>query len=85
MLRALLFLFSASNAALVPFSYSAYTFGCQPNVVSGSTTTSVSLTAGNTAYVCLNINGKVTSIYNVVVDQYTAISVTGSACPPFFF
>ena len=78
MLRSLLFLFSASNAALVPFSYSAYTFGCQPNVGSGSST-SVSLSAGNTAYVCLNINGKVTSIYNVVVDQYTAISVTGSA------
>ena len=82
MLRVLLFLFSASNAALVPFSYSAYTFGCQPNVGSGSTT-AVSLSAGNTAYVCLNINGKVTSIYNVVVDQYTAISVTGSACPSF--
>ena len=73
-----LLLFSACHAALVPFSYSAYTLGCRPNVDS-STSSSVSLTAGNTAYVCININGKVTSMFNVVVDQYTALTVSGSA------
>jgi len=77
-----LFLFalilSSSTAGLVPFSYAAYPFGCRPNAAYLTAGSTVSLAAGQTAYVCLNINGKVTSIYNVVVDQYTAITVSGS-------
>jgi hypothetical protein len=76
---------AASRAALVPFSYPQYPFGCAPNAAS-LTSPSVSLAAGNTAYVCLTINGRITSIFNVVVDQYTAITVGGSAfrkCPPW--
>lgn len=33
---------------------------------------------GDETYVCININGKVTSIYNVVTDAFAAISI--SAC-----
>ena len=40
---------------------------------------SYSLLMGQTAYLCISLNGKVTSLFNVVVDQYTAISLTGSA------
>jgi hypothetical protein len=29
---------------------------------------------------CININGKVTSMFNLQVDQYTALTLTGSAC-----
>lgn len=37
-----------------------------------------SLAAGETTYVCLNINGVVTSIYNVVVDSFHAVALQGS-------
>ncbi len=66
-------------AGLVPFSYPEYPFGCRPNAASLTSGSTVSLAAGNTAYVCVTINGKVTSIFNVVVDQYTAVTVSGSA------
>lgn len=57
----------------------AYPGGCNPNVVATSTPTTPALAYGDSAYVCLNINGKMTSIYNVVVDQYTAVTAIGSA------
>ncbi len=68
-----------SRGALVPFAYPQYPFGCRPNAASLTSASSVSLAAGNTAYVCLTINGVVTSIFNVVVDQYTALTLSGSA------
>ena len=63
-----------TTSAVVAFSYSAaYPQGCNVD----STSSSVKLTSGSKAYLCININGVVTSMYNVVVDQYTAISLVG--------
>ena len=70
--------FSSSYSALPNY------VGCYPNsaqyaglsALGAPTTPKLSL--GSTAYLCLNINGKVTSMYNVVVDQYSAISLVGS-------
>ena len=64
----------------IPGSY--YPFGCVPNVGALGATPSTTPTAvayGETTYLCLTINGRMTSIYNVVVDQYTAVTAIGSA------
>jgi hypothetical protein len=71
-------LFSSVHAAPIPFSYPAV--GCYPNSQGQSPTFAPRLKAGEPAFVCININGKVTSIFNVVVDQYTALTLSGSAC-----
>jgi hypothetical protein len=61
------------------FNYaSAYPHGCRPGMEGLYAAPSYSLRTGNTAYLCISLNGKVTSIFNVVVDQYSAISLTGS-------
>ena len=76
----------AQNVGILPFSYAASAGGtgggCFPNSNGLSVTKNPSLTIGSTAYLCININGVVTSMYNLVVDQYSAISVSGSACAP---
>ena len=73
--------------SIIPFSYAKSAGGglaglgggCFPGSERYASTKQPSLSAGDTAYVCININGVVTSMYNLVVDQYTAISVTGCA------
>lgn len=65
----------------IPGSF--YPFGCVPNTGAlGAipSTTPKAVAYGETTYLCLTINGKMTSIYNVVVDQYSAVTVLGSAC-----
>lgn len=68
------------------FSYPyAAGLGCFPNAANAFGTVSRPVLAkGDTAYVCLNINGAVTSLYNIVADQFSAISVMGLnyASPP---
>lgn len=68
------------------FNYDlAYPHGCRPGMETYTgPTPSYSLRTGNTAYLCVSLNGKVTSIFNVVVDQYSAISLTGSECVRWF-
>ena len=56
----------------------AYTYGVCGPPGSGA---SKSYAAGDTAYVCINFNGAVKGFFNVVVDQFTAISVAGCAWP----
>lgn len=38
---------------------------------------SPSLAGGDTAFVCLSFNGKTSSVYQLKVDQYTALQVVG--------
>jgi hypothetical protein len=60
---------AASEAFPLAFTY-PYTY-CRINRAD-------SFGIGETMHLCLNLNGKVTSIFNVVTDQFSAISL--AAC-----
>ena len=49
--------------AVAPFSYASAVGGCYPGSQGKAATFAPSLTSGDTAYVCININGKVTSLF----------------------
>jgi hypothetical protein len=71
----------AAAASLAPraaaFS-SAFTYEtpCAPK--SGNTNAGVAYTIGDRAYLCITLNGLVVSMFNVVVDKFSAIALQGS-------
>lgn len=79
---------SAQSSTILPFSYTlpggGAGAGCFPNSAPNGRPNYAqpALTIGSQAYVCININGKVTSMFNIKVDQYTAVTLAGSACTP---
>ena len=79
----LLLLPLASAQKIGSFNFGAfYPQGCRTGMESytaSAAAPSYSLKSGSTAYLCLTFNGRVTSLFNVVVDQYTALSISGSA------
>ena len=57
-----------SAAQIIGFNYSA----CAP-----AGQASPSLASGDAAFVCLSFNGQTTSVFQLKVDQYTALQVVG--------
>jgi hypothetical protein len=60
---------AAVASAILPFSY-PYAECAVPNAGN-------KLALGDQTYVCLNFNGRVTSMFNVRTDEYTAVSIQG--------
>lgn len=51
-----------------------YNFRCEPG---GIYSDDPALAVGEKSYVCIIVNGKVTTLFNVEVDRFSAISVQG--------
>ena len=60
-----------SAAQIIGFNYSA----CAPTGQENP-----SLAGGDAAFVCLSFHGKTTSVFQLKVDQYTALQVVGCEC-----
>jgi len=55
----------------------AYSAPCAP--ASGNQNPAAAYTIGNTAYLCITLNGRVVSMFNVIVDKFTALALSGCA------
>lgn len=64
-------LLATPASAILGFNYSA----CAP-----AGQEDPSLAIGSTAYVCLSFNGATTSVWQIKVDQFTALQVIGCEC-----
>ena len=73
----LLLLLSPAPASAQLSSAFSYSLPCAP--ASGNQDAGVRYAVGNTAYLCITLNGQVVSMYNVVVDRFTAIALQGCA------
>ena len=77
LLLPLLLLLSPAPASAQLSSAFSYTAPCAP--ASGNLNAGAAYAVGDTAYLCITLNGQVVSMYNVVVDKFTAIALQGCA------
>ena len=77
LLPPLLLLLSPAPASAQLSSAFSYSLPCAP--ASGNQDAGVRYAVGNTAYLCITLNGRVVSMFNVLVDKFTALALSGCA------